>query len=179
MQKNISLQLSHILPFVLIILFCFDVVWMVRQFQIFQNWKNKDQPLAAHAAESGVMAFYSIDYRENPDIWINRLCEVSTTEGCEIANTFYRQFLWPSFVDDRVRTTVTILDSESVLVENGHQIWRVRILPGETWVGLPLPETGSQAVFISIMQDRDEKWKMHRILSDQEVTALLNEVVNE
>ncbi|MCD4751661.1 MAG: hypothetical protein K8R40_01185 [Anaerolineaceae bacterium] len=179
MQKNISLRLSHILPIVLVILFCSAVVWMALQFQLFQNWNNKDHQLAAHAAEEGAVAFYSIDYRENPDIWINRLCEVSTTDGCDIANTFYRNFLWPSFVDDRVRTTINVLDSESVFVEDGQQIWRVRILPGETWVGLPLPETGSQDVFISIMQDGDENWKMHRILSDEEVTILLNEVVNE
>lgn len=142
---------------------------------------TKEQQAAPLVAVQSAQLFYTIDYREDPTEWVSSLCELSTDRGCEFI-TFSQSLFWDSFLEQKVITTIEILDSELIEIEipdcDTCELWKVEITPGETWTGLPTPENGSQEVYIQL-EKFDDNWLLDHILWDEEIQSLTQEAGNE
>ena len=145
------------------------------------NKKQQELQAASAIVEQSVQLFYTIDYRKNPDEWVSSLCQISTSQGCEFA-TFSQSLFWDSFLEQKVITTIEILDSELIQIEipdcDTCELWKVEITPGDTWTGLPAPGNGSQEVYIQL-EKLNDNWFLDHILFDEEVQSLTQEADNE
>lgn len=124
------------------------------------------------AVEAGTRAFYSVDYREAPEKWSARLCELSTSQGC----TFYEQLapaVWPEF---RSQKTVVIADVQAVRTAAEEppvqregalmQVWEVAVTLSAPW---PQSVDGAtQFNAYALVFQGEQGWQFERLLLDAE-----------
>ena len=120
------------------------------------------------AAIAGVSAFYTIDYTEPENAWADRVCAVSTDEGCTVVKGYLAAAIRLTAEKYSVQTGCTVLPVE--LVENDEinqlRIWKVQVTLANPWPGVEQ----THAVYVAVEYDSTlQKWLMQHILFKQEM----------
>jgi len=150
---------------------------------------EEESNLGGIAAVAGVEATFTLDYEEPIEDWLARLCEVSTEEGCQVAETFLMDSMASILNTKEAKTTCTaeyvekvdagtetdgVGNDEKVIYE--WEIWKVNLALSNPWEGAD----GDDTVFVQVNNEESE-WKFARILFEQEAEKYISdeEVSNE
>ena len=131
---------------------------------------------AQKAAAAGAQAFYSVDYAQGQQAWLNQLCSVSTQTGCIVYQNVIAPNLWASFEQAQTVTTVEVTIQEKVDEQVADtrgdalmQIWRLQIELSDPWPMQETPQTVFSALAL-VIQEQGE-WKFERFLTEEELSA--------
>ena len=145
-----------------------------------QDQSNADDTGAQSAALAGARAFYSIDYQTGFQVWLDRLCDLSTETGCIVYQNVIGPNLWLEY--DRAKTitsaSVTVEEKiqEQLAATRGNtpmQVWRLQIE-----LSAPLPQQKDpQTMFtaLALVIKEHGMWKFERFLSEEEMQAFSKE----
>jgi hypothetical protein len=131
---------------------------------------------ARTAALAGVHAFYTVDYRNGQQAWLDQLCAASTLMGCTIDRNAFVPALWPQLAAAKTVTTVAAEAQEKVVEQVSPlgnvplQVWRLHVQLSAPWPGQTKPVTSFQALAL-VMREKGT-WKFERFLTEDEALAL-------
>jgi hypothetical protein len=147
---------------------------------------EEETKLGGIAAATGIEAAFTLDYEEPIEDWLARLCEVSTEEGCQVAETFLMDSMASILETKQAKTACTaeyvtkvdfgvqtegVGDDEEVVYE--WEVWKVSLTLSNPW-----EETdGGDTVFAQVNTEEGE-WKFARILFEQEAEKYIKEEVS-
>jgi hypothetical protein len=148
---------------------------------------EKESNLGGIAAVAGVEATFTLDYEEPIEDWLARLCEVSTEEGCQVAETFLMDSMASILETQKAKTacaaeheikvdfgvqTEGVGDDERVVYE--WEVWKINLTLSNPWDDADAEDT----VFVQVNNEESE-WKFARILFEQEIEKYIEEVSSE
>jgi hypothetical protein len=134
--------------------------------------------LAQAAAVSGAQAFYSVDYQNGKQAWLDQLCAVSTNIGCTMDQNVFVPALWPQLEAAKTSTTIQVSAQEKVLEQVNpmgdvpQQVWRLDVQLSAPWPAQEQPLTNFPA--LALVMCENGTWKFERFLTEDEVNALEN-----
>ncbi len=130
------------------------------------SYSSEDQA-ALNAAISGVETFFSVDFHEGRDTWLKKVCEISTTSGCQIISQGIDP-LW-----ERINTSQTVIVAKGEPIERAaenksEQVWITAIT-----LSSPIPGSNKtkDLAYVSV-EKTQEGWKFDRFLMPGEINAL-------
>ena len=139
------------------------------------------------AAAAGIETFFTLDYEETPEEWLERVCALSTEEGCGVAESFFLASIEQILEEKKPKTTCSaeygekvdsgletdgVGDEEKVIYE--WEVWAVSLTLSDPWEGAEK----EQKVFVQVNTEGGE-WKFIRILFDQEIGKYSEEAAQE
>ncbi len=126
-----------------------------------------DDSQASVAVVTGVKAFFTVNYAEGKDAWLERFCATSTQSGCLFA-TSGSASLWRRYTEMETITTADVAPKTLIRRSENEQVWLVTIQLSQ-----PLPgseKTQDEAYGLAVRED--SVWKFDRFLMPQEIDAL-------
>jgi hypothetical protein len=120
----------------------------------------------ARAAVAAATAFYTIDYQESPEAWAERVCAVSTVNGCEIVRNFFMVATYTTATEKKIQTSANVIPVSMVddLGEKG-RIWLLRTTLTNPWDGNNDPTD----LYVHVVyDDQSSQWLFERVLFEQE-----------
>ena len=126
-----------------------------------------DDNQASVAVSAGAKAFFTVNYEEGKDTWLERLCATSTQSGCLFA-TSGSTSLWRRYTEMKTVTTADVAPKTLVRRSENEQVWLVTIQLSQ-----PLPgseKTQDEAYGLAVLENG--VWKFDRFLLPQEIDAL-------
>jgi hypothetical protein len=135
-----------------------------------------DTQLAQAAALAGAQAFYTVDAQAGQQVWLDRLCAVSTEIGCMVYQNVIGPNLWPKFEEANTNTSVEVgeleMVQEQIAPSRGNapmQVWRMQVHISAPWVMHPEPITQFSA--LALVLKENGVWKFERFLTEEEIQA--------
>ncbi len=119
---------------------------------------------AASVAETGVEALLTVDYDAGVDAWLEKVCVISTADGCQIAQTLYTQGIQANLEKHQAGQTCQAIArkmvSETAATESkpAQQIWAVEIKKSG-W-----GEENTDITAAVVVQGKDGKWVFDTVL---------------
>lgn len=119
---------------------------------------------AATVVEAGVEALLTADYEAGADAWLEKVCAISTQDGCQIAGTVYAQGIRTNLekhqADQVCEATALKVVSETAATEGkpAQQIWAVEVKTSG-W-----GEAKTDITAASVVQDKDGNWVFETVL---------------
>lgn len=141
-------------------------VWSIRQNQPVPA-ASAPVPPDAQAAIAGVAAFYTIDYTESMEDWINRVCATTTEDGCILISEYVAGMVYATADEYSIQTDCTVLPVELVDNDETNQVrvWKVQITLSNPW---PTVEQ-TKVLYVAVEYDETlQVWRMQHILFEQE-----------
>jgi hypothetical protein len=126
-----------------------------------------DDNQASMAVVDGVKAFFTVNYEEGKDAWLERFCATSTQSGCLFA-TSGSTSLWRRYTEMKTATTADAAPKKLIRRSENEQVWLVTIQLSQ-----PLPgseKTQDEAYGLAVRENG--VWKFDRFLLPQEIDAL-------
>ena len=132
------------------------------------------------AAKRGAEIFYSLDYHQSPEEWVETLCAISTEGGCVLAELAAPN-LWEALRDAKTRTQAQVevvaqvrRDDIKGFSESPTEVWELYVTLSEPLPGQSISEdTAYAAVF-----QEEGIWKFERILMEAETAGWDSEKAN-
>jgi hypothetical protein len=129
----------------------------------------------AQAAMAGVSAFYTIDYTETSDQWLQRLCStLATGQDCAVEKMLIAPRIYSLAQQYRIQTTSSVFPVRMVSTRAGTdgselRVWELQVTLSQPWPG----EASPMSVYADVvMNPANHAWSMRHILFEQEVQAL-------
>jgi uncharacterized protein (DUF736 family) len=126
----------------------------------------------AQAAIAGVSAFFTIDYTESAEHWVERVCATTTNEGCVFARGYTAAAVHATAEKYSVQTSCTVLPVELVDNDEAHmvRIWKMQVTLSNPWPGVEQTHT----VYVAVEFDENlREWRMQHVLFEQEAQKYL------
>ena len=126
-----------------------------------------DESQASAAVAAGAKAFFTVNYAEGKDAWLERFCANSTQSGCLFA-TSGSTSLWRRYTEMKTVTTADVALKTLVRRSENEQVWLVTIQLSQ-----PLPgseKTQDEAYGLAVRENG--VWMFDRFLLPQEIDAL-------
>ena len=152
--------------------------WAIVHFD-FPIFQNKQIPVAgqllsedAQAAIAGVSAFYTIDYTESAELWVERVSSPTTKEGCIFSAGYIATAIRSMAEKYSVKTTCTVMPVELVDNDQAHmvRIWKMQVTLSNPWPTI----AKTQTVYVAVEFDENhQEWRMQHILFEKEAQKYL------
>ena len=126
-----------------------------------------DESQASAAVVAGVKTFFTVNYAEGKDAWLERFCAASTQSGCLFA-TSGSASLWRRYTEMETITTADVAPKTLIRRSENEQVWLVTVQLSQ-----PLPgseKTQDEAYGLAVRENG--VWKFDRFLLSQEIDAL-------
>ena len=126
-----------------------------------------DDTQASTAVVAGVKTFFTVNYAEGKDAWLERFCATSTQSGCLFA-TSGSTSLWRRYTEMKTITTAEVAPKTLIRRSENEQVWLVTVQLSQ-----PLPgseKTQDEAYGLAVREN--SAWKFDRFLLPQEIDAL-------
>lgn len=128
----------------------------------------QDDRMASDVAVSALEAFFQIDVKEGKEAWLNRLCLLSTENGCKFISAG-SEVLWTKYQEAEVDVSAIVALEEKVAESDIEQVWKLTII-----LSAPLPGSNKlQDTAYVVVVKADNIWKFDRFLLKPEIDALL------
>jgi hypothetical protein len=122
---------------------------------------------AEAAARAGLEAFLSVDAKAGKAAWVEKVCQVSTPQGCKMVSEAYAAMVWPTVEKKGLRlncksasaSKVTALQKPSEI-----EIWELKTVCTNPDTG----ETDNSTTHVIVSKTAEAGWKFERIRFDQE-----------
>ena len=113
---------------------------------------------AAAAAELGVETFLTVDYESGVDAWLEKVCAVSTADGCEMFTDMSKEDIAEKMETYKTDQTCTATAMKVVSVEENSQIWIVEY-SASGW-----KEVAGELAAVAVERGEDGVWKFDMVL---------------
>ena len=126
-----------------------------------------DDTQASAAIVAGVKTFFTVNYEEGKDAWLEQFCATSTQSGCLFA-TSGSTSLWRRYAEMKSVTTAEVAPKTLIRRSENEQVWLVTVQLSQ-----PLPgseKTQDEAYGLAVRED--SVWKFDRFLLPQEIDVL-------
>ena len=191
-MNEITISKKHLFTWILVILLLVAVGFGIYTFRRFLPGRevalqsvaaaslttpDGDQ-LARAAAVAGAQAFYTVDYQNGKQAWLDQMCAVSTNIGCTMDQNVFVLALWPQLEAAKTSTTVQVSAQEKVfdqinpLGDVPQQVWKLEIQLSAPWPAQEQPLTSFPA--LALVMRENAVWKFERFLTEDEANALEN-----
>jgi hypothetical protein len=123
--------------------------------------------IQANAAALGVEVFFQVNSEEGKDAWLNRICAVSTENGCALIRMGADR-LWEKYDDAGISVYAEATPVELISATQNEQVWKV-----DVHLLKPLPGSNKtdDVAHVLIVKSGDD-WKFERFLFEPEVQAM-------
>lgn len=161
MKNNLKSTLAIVVLFAAIAIFIFTGAagWLVNT--IAGRTAAAETPAvdpAAAAAEVGMEALGNVDYEAGVDAWLEKLCAVSTADGCEMFTDMSKEDIAEKMETYKTDQTCTATAMKVVSVEENTQIWIVEY-SASGW-----KEVASELAAVAVERGEDGVWKFDMVL---------------
>jgi len=124
---------------------------------------------AEAAARTGAETFFSVDAKLGQEAWLSKVCEISTTNGCQLTKKVFAPMMWPSIEQKSLRMSCKVTSAvlgQDIAKENAPaaQSWKLT----STCTNLDTGETSNGNTTVFVSETVDAGWKLERIAFDQE-----------
>ena len=124
---------------------------------------------AEAAARTGTETFFSVDAKLGQEAWLSKVCEISTTNGCQLTKKVFAPMMWPSIEQKSLRMSCKVTSAvlgQDIAKENAPaaQSWKLT----STCTNLDTGETSNGNTTVFVSETADAGWKLERIAFDQE-----------
>lgn len=191
-MKEITISKKHLFIWLFVILLLVAVGFGIYSFRRFLPGQDAapqsvaaaslttpdEDQLARAAAVAGAQAFYTVDYQNGKQVWLDQLCAVSTSSGCTIDQNVFVPALWPQLEATKTSTTVQVSAKEKVLDQVNplssvpQQVWKLGIQLSAPWPAQEQPLTIFPA--LALVMRENGGWKFERFLTEDEANAFEN-----
>ena len=145
---------------------------------VIENWplhteqgstaSTSEDSLVSAAAVTAIEKVFQVNYQEGKDVWLNRICELSTPAGCEVFSAG-ADLMWEKYVDAKSVVTAATQAVEKVADNGSEQVWRMTIT-----LSSPLPGSNkTQDTAYVVLVKTESGWKFDRFLMEAEINAIL------
>lgn len=145
---------------------------------VIENWplhseqgstaSTNEDSLVSAAAVTAIEKVFQVNYQEGKDVWLNRICELSTPAGCEVFSAGADR-MWEKYVDAKSVVTAATAAVEKVADNGSEQVWRMTIT-----LSSPLPGSNKTKDMAYVVLVKTEGgWKFDRFLMESEINAIL------
>ena len=117
----------------------------------------------AQAAVAALTAFYTLDYTETVEQWQARVCVLSTTDGCQLIQSFFASAVRQVVEANQVQTGCTVQAIRLVEDKGDIHTWLLEVNLNHPW-----PGAQSSAPAYAEVTQTDGTWLLNRILFEQE-----------
>jgi hypothetical protein len=121
------------------------------------------------AARTGTEVFFSVNTKLGQEAWLRKVCEISTTNGCQLTTKVFAPMMWPSIEQKGLRLSCKV--TSAVL---GQDLSKKNTLPAQSWkltatcTNLDTGETSNGNTTVFVSETADAGWKFDRVAFDQE-----------
>lgn len=141
--------------------------WPLRTEQGSTASTNEDSLVSA-AAVTAIEKVFQVNYQEGKDVWLNRICELSTPAGCEVFSVGADR-MWEKYMDAKSVVTAATKAVKKVADNGSEQVWRMTIM-----LSSPLPGSNkTQDTAYVVLVKTESGWKFDRFLMEAEINAIL------
>jgi hypothetical protein len=121
------------------------------------------------AARTGTEVFFSVDAKLGQEAWLRKVCEISTTNGCQLTTKVFAPMMWPSIEQKGLRLSCKVTSAilgQNITKENAPaaQSWKLT----STCTNLDTGETSNGNTTVFVAETADTGWKLDRVAFDQE-----------
>ncbi len=141
--------------------------WPLRTEQGSTASTNEDS-LGSTAAVNAIEKVFQVNYLEGKDVWLNRICELSTPAGCEVFSAGADR-MWEKYVDAKSVVTVASQAAEKVADNGSEQVWQMTITLSSSLPG----SNKTQDTAYVVLAKTESGWKFDRFLMEEEINAIL------
>lgn len=122
---------------------------------------------AEGATRAGLEAFLSVDAKAGKAAWIEKVCQVSTSQGCKMVSQAYAAMVWPTVEKKSLRldcksASATLVTTLQKPVEI--EIWELKTVCTNIDTG----EADNSTTQVIVSKTDEAGWKFERIRFDQE-----------
>jgi len=141
--------------------------WPLRTEHSLAASTNEDNLVSA-AAVTAIEKVFQVNYQEGKEVWLNRICELSTPAGCELFSAGADR-MWEKYVDAKSVVTAASQAVEKVSDNGSEQVWQMTIT-----LSSPLPGSNkTQDTAYVVLAKTESGWKFDRFLMEAEINAIL------
>jgi len=145
---------------------------------VIENWplhaeqgsivSTNEDSLVSAAAVTAIEIVFQVNYQEGKEVWLNRICEISTPAGCELFSAG-ADHMWEKYVDAKSVVTATTQAVEKIEDNGSEQVWRMAIT-----LSSPLPGSNkTQDTAYVVLAKTEGGWKFDRFLMEAEINSIL------
>ena len=146
---------------------------------VIENWplhteqgstaSTNEDSLVSAAAVTAIEKVFQVNYQEGKDVWLKRICELSTPAGCEVFSAGADR-MWEKYMDAKSVVTAATQAVEKVADNGSEQVWRMTIT-----LSSPLPGSNkTQDTAYIVLAKTESGWKFDRFLMEAEINAILD-----
>lgn len=146
---------------------------------VIQNWPlpteqgsaptTSEDSLVSAAAVSTMEKFFQVDYQEGKEVWLERICEVSTPIGCGLLSAGADR-MWEQYSNAKSVVTAAAQAVEKVADNGTEQVWQMKVT-----LSSPLPgSNNTKDTAYIVLKKTDSGWKFDRFLMKAEINAILS-----
>jgi hypothetical protein len=117
----------------------------------------------AQAAVKALTAFYTLDYTEPLNQWQERVCALTTPDGCQLIQALFGPAVRKVVEANQVKTGCTVQAVRMVEDKGDTRTWLVEVTLDKPWPG----EKPTTQVYAEVTRINGI-WLLNRILFDQE-----------
>jgi hypothetical protein len=122
---------------------------------------------AETAARAGLEAFLSVDAKAGKAAWVEKVCQVSTPQGCKMVSQAYAAMVWPVVEKKSLRldcksASASLLTTLQKPLES--EIWELKTVCTNIDTG----EADNSTTQVIVSKSAESGWKFERIRFDQE-----------
>jgi len=124
------------------------------------------------AAVQGVEAFFSLDAQKGVDAWVDRMCSLTTKEGCAIYQVMLKKWAqkqMSDYPDLNNRATVEQVEfaGETTIGDATYRLYRVVMHFSQPWDGMDGLEGDTLTAYALVQKDGDA-WRFAAPLNEQD-----------
>jgi hypothetical protein len=119
----------------------------------------------ALAATAALNAFYTLDYTESMEQWQERVCTLTTKDGCQLIQKLFAPAVRQVVQANQVKTGCIVHAVRLAQYTGNTRTWLLEVTLDKPW----LDEKPTIQVYADVIQINDI-WLLNRILFDQEST---------
>lgn len=145
---------------------------------VIENWplrtglgstaSTNEDSLVSAAAVTAIEKVFQVNYQEGKEVWLNRICELSTPAGCEVFSAGADR-MWEKYVEAKSVVTAATQAVDKVADNGSEQVWRMTIT-----LSSPLPGSNkTQDTAYIVLAKTESGWKFDRFLVEAEINAIL------
>ena len=119
----------------------------------------------AQAAVKALTAFYTLNYIEPVEQWQERVCALTTPDGCQLIQALFAPAVRKVVEANQVKTGCSVQAVRLVEDKGDTRTWLLKVTLDKPWPG----EQPTTQVYAEVAQTNGI-WLLNRILFDQEAT---------
>lgn len=127
----------------------------------------QEDNFASSAGIDALKAFFTVDYQEGKDAWLNRFCALSTSTGCQFIS-IGSDPMWQKYLTSKTITAASITPLAKFAATDIEQVWQMKVS-----LSAPLPGSNkTEDIAYVAVTKTDQGWLFDRFLLEPEIKVI-------